>query len=230
MKKSCYLLRIDDVCETMKHSSFERIRIACEKYSITPILGIVPDNKDPNLCVDEPSRDFWQGMKRLVDMGWIIAQHGYQHIYIKGKTEFAGLPYDEQREKIIRGRAILQQKLGKAPVWFMAPAHSIDSTTCKALQDAAFTHITDGIALYPYTADGLTWVPQQLWRPIPMPFGLWTICLHPNTMSDEEIDTVVAFMKVHQQQFHNVSLKPRHSLFTKPMQLLWRLALAIKRL
>src|SRR3990167_6632391 len=97
MKKPSYLLRIDDACGSMRRSSFERIHGACKQYGIKPIIGIVPDNQDSALCIDKEWPDFWQYMNQVAKEGWIIAQHGYQHIYSKNrKTEFAGLPYAEQ--------------------------------------------------------------------------------------------------------------------------------------
>lgn len=230
MNKSSYILRIDDVCPTMRRSSFERIRVACDNLHIKPTIGVVPDNKDPKLQIESEQADFWPRMRELASNGWIIAQHGYQHTYNEHKTEFAGLPYDEQLRKISSGKKIIGEKTGQIPTWFMAPSHSLDSNTCKALKASSFTHITDGIALYPFNKYGLTWVPQQLWRPKSMPFGTWTICLHPNTMSDKEIDTLIAFIKSHAKQFQNISLDPQRSLFTYPMRIVWAMALFVRRL
>jgi predicted deacetylase len=228
MKNSSYLLRIDDVCPTMRRSSFERIRAACDELNIKPVIGVVPDNQDAKLRAEEPWEDFWPLIKNLGSRGWIIAQHGYQHIYGETKTEFAGLPYEEQKRKISLGRSLLIERIGITPNWFMAPAHSLDDTTCKVLEELSFTHITDGVALYPFMQNNLTWVPQQLWRPRSMPFGLWTICLHPNTMSDSEIDTLIAFMKSHQRQFQNISLDPQNSLLTSPMRFAWNIVRLLK--
>lgn len=214
----------------MRRSSFERIRRTCDSLGIKPIIGVVPDNQDQKLCIDSQQVDFWQTMRELANNGWIIAQHGYQHVYNHHKTEFSGLPYDEQLQKISIGQKILTEKIGQTPAWFMAPSHSLDTTTCKALCALSFTHITDGIALYPFAKHGLTWVPQQLWRPISMPFGLWTICLHPNTMNDTQIDAMLEFVKLHAEQFQNISLIPQESLFTIPMRIVWATALFARRL
>ena len=48
-------------------------------------------------------------------------------------------------------------------VWdgvFMAPSHSFDADTLRALRDLDFTSITDGFGFYPYDLHGLTAVPQ----------------------------------------------------------------------
>ncbi|HSX24405.1 MAG TPA: DUF2334 domain-containing protein, partial [Candidatus Andersenbacteria bacterium] len=165
---------------------------------------------------------FWDFVKTKALDGWIIAQHGYQHLYLKHKkTEFAGLPYHEQYKKIQLGQEILKEKLGFAPVWWMAPAHSFDKATCNALKDLGFEYITDGIALYPYKKYGLTWIPQQLWRPRAMPFGTWTICLHTNTMTAQGIQDMIEFMKKNKAQFQDVSLQPKKSLCNIAFKIIW---------
>ncbi len=226
IQKTKYFLRIDDVCPTMNRASFKKIQEACDKFNIKPIVGIVPDNQDQNLQVESENKDFWKIMKNLADNNWIIAQHGYQHIYNARKTEFTGLPYQEQFDKLQKGQSIMKEKLGFTPTWFMAPAHSIDTLTSKALVSLSFTHVTDGIAMYPFMKDGLTWVPQQLWRPRSMPWGLWTICLHPNTMTSQDIYVLIEFMKHHAGQFQNISLQPRTSIANIPFQIMWH---AIKK-
>ncbi|HLC49409.1 MAG TPA: DUF2334 domain-containing protein [Candidatus Andersenbacteria bacterium] len=230
MNTSSYLLRIDDACPTMRRSSFERIRAVCDSLNIKPIIGIIPDNQDPKLIVDQEWPDFWPTMRMLADHGWIVAQHGYQHLYNEYKTEFAGLPYDHQLRKITEGKKIIAEKIGHIPTWFMAPAHSYDKTTCAVLKKLHFTHITDGIAPYPFIKNELIHVPQQLWRPRSMPFGLWTICLHPNTMSIKEIHNLIAFMESHKEQFLDISLEPQSSPVTIPMQIAWKSALMLKRI
>lgn len=226
MKKSSakYLLRIDDVCPTMNWELFSMIIDACDKFGITPILGIVPDNQDQKLVISQSHEAFWEYIKKKAERGYLIAQHGYQHTYLQDrKTEFAGLSYQEQYEKIQKGQEILLKKLGFKPTWWMAPAHSFDNITCTALKDLGFEYITDGIALYPYRKDGLTCIPQQLWRPRAMPFGTWTICLHTNTMSIKDIQNVITFMKNHTRQFKGVSLVPRKSVLNTLFVAMWRM-------
>jgi len=41
----------------------------------------------------------------------------------------------------------------------------------------------------PKREDGFYWVPQQLWRLKPQRYGVWTVCLHPNSMNSAEIDS-----------------------------------------
>ncbi len=236
---SKYIIRIDDVCPTMKWAPFIRIMDLCIKLNIHPVLGVVPDNQDPKLQIETTRSDFWEHIRSYESQGAIIAQHGYQHRYvtknagiigINAYSEFAGLSYNDQYEKIQRGKQMLEERLGTSPKWWMAPAHSLDEATCNALHELGFTYITDGIALYPYKEHGLTWVPQQLWSPRVMPTGVWTLCTHTNTISDNSLESLLSFMKEHQADFQNISFASKRSLFTTPMRLAWKIALQLRNL
>jgi predicted deacetylase len=179
-----------------------------KKYGVKPLLGIVPDNQDPELSVQPRNQNFWQIMRDLYAEGAVeFAQHGYHHLLDVGKegilngifgfqpkSEFAGLSYDEQYNKINAGKKILNNEGIYTDVW-MAPAHSFDTTTLKVLVDLGFKAITDGIALYPYKINGIIFVPQQLWRPRYFPFGIFTICLHINYLDDHFYHIVESHLK-----------------------------------
>ena len=115
-----YIFRLDDVCPTMNWTNFDELEKLFTKFGVKPIMGIVPDNQDQKLMVQSSRDNFWAKMKELSCNGWVIAQHGYQHVYvnklggilnINSKSEFAGLSYEEQMKKIRRGREILEKNL-----------------------------------------------------------------------------------------------------------------------
>lgn len=225
-----YLLRIDDVCPTMKRQPFDTLLAACRAHGVTGILGVVPDNQDQSLNVEETDTDFWKKIRRLAQEGWIVAQHGYQHVYItqqagllglRNRSEFAGLPYDQQYQKIAAGKKMLREKLSLDITWWMAPAHSFDTTTCLVLRELGFTHVTDGIALYPFTRHGLTWVPHQVWRPAFKPFGVWTIGLHLNTISPKRFVDMLHFIKKNAARMQVNNLQPRVHVFNPLFRWYW---------
>lgn len=197
MLTSRYIYRMDDITATMNWSQFWKYTHLFRENGVTPLLGVVPDNRDPKLMVDRENPEFWQTVRDLVAQGLVeIAQHGFQHLYethafgllgrrygFAQQSEFAGLPYERQLDKIRRGQAILREHGIDTDVW-MAPSHSFDAITLRALRDSGFRALTDGIALYPFRRHELLFIPQQLWAPRTLPFGVWTICLHPNTASD----------------------------------------------
>lgn len=194
-----YVYRMDDVTAGMDRERFRAFLDLFRRHRLRPLLGIVPDNRDPGLNPHPQDPGFWDAMRELRSRGEAeFAQHGHTHVYIgrrpgilgrrygfSDNSEFVGLPYEHQRRKIEEGRELLRTQGIETDVW-MAPSHGFDQTTLRALREAGFGAVTDGIALYPYRRGGLVFVPQQLWAPKRVPLGVWTICLHTNT-ADERL-------------------------------------------
>lgn len=194
--------RLDDITPDMNWNNFEAIKQLFFKYDITPLLGIVPDNKDVSLRVDKPKEDFWQRMRELQKSGWSIAQHGYCHIYETEKTgllglnpfsEFAGLPYEVQYEKLKKGKEILEENRIYTDI-FMAPGHTYDKNTIQALGQNGFRFVTDGYSQSPYRMQGLTFIPCKMSGPGSIK-GTETICLHLNSMREEQIQQLDKFIE-----------------------------------
>lgn len=195
-----YLLRLDDACPTLDRDKWRRIEALFDDLGIKPIVAVVPDNRDPYLGQAAPDDAFWVRAKRWQDEGWTIALHGYQHVLrpiraseylpLYGRSEFAGLSLADQRDKIRRGWAVLQAN-GLSPTVWVAPAHSFDRTTLEAVAaETPIRTVSDGVARDQYFADGFYWLPQQLWSLAPKRAGLWTVCLHPNSMDDAAFEVL----------------------------------------
>jgi predicted deacetylase len=199
-----YLFRMDDICPTMSRERFARFESLFKANDIRPLLGIVPDNRDANLVIDEVNPNFWTDMRSLVnDWGWSVAQHGDTHKYetrdggllnVSSNSEFAGLSYEVQRAKLEHGAAILKSHELATDI-FMAPSHSYDRVTLKALLDTGFRYVTDGYSYYPYTQQGLNFVPCQSGRPRDFPFGVVTIAIHANNTTDDDLAAYASFIK-----------------------------------
>lgn len=193
--KARYLLRFDDICPTLKWSTWDRVTAIMDRAGVRPLLAVVPDNVHPKLVVDPPNPRFWDLVREGQARGWTIAMHGYQHDYVSKDAgivglnpygEFAGLPYDEQRDKIEKGLAIFAREKVRADAW-IAPAHAFDESTIRALLEHRVRVISDGFYWRPVQKLGATWIPQQLWQFRRFPFGVWTVCFHPNELSEEKI-------------------------------------------
>lgn len=204
--------RLDDITPDMNWDHFEAIKKIFEKYHIFPLLGVVPDNRDNHLRVGEAKTDFWQRMKSLQQEGFTIAQHGYCHVYeteekgllgINPFSEFAGLPYDVQYEKLKKGKAILEEQ-GILTDIFMAPGHTYDKNTLKALKNNGFHFVTDGYSKVPYRMDGLTFLPSRMSGPGKIK-GTDTICLHLNGMNEEQFRQLDSFMEQNRRQLCSYS-------------------------
>jgi predicted deacetylase len=183
-----FLVRFDDICPTIDWDAWQKVEATMIEEDVRPILSVIPDNQDQTLHEGEPNEQFWSCVREWQARGWTIGLHGYQHRYVSKEagiiglnnySEFAGLPLDEQRAKLQRGMEIFAREGVHADVW-VAPAHSFDANTVRALASLGVKAISDGMSLYPHRdSEGVLWVPQQLWRFRTAPFGVWTVCIHP---------------------------------------------------
>ena len=151
-------------------------------------------------------------MRALESAGAAIGLHGYRHLCLtSGRSlfpfhrlsEFAGVPAAIQQTWIREGLAILRTH-GLNPRIWVAPRHGFDGHTLLALCEEGIGVLSDGLARIPFTRASLTWIPQQLWAPVEKTKGLWTICIHPNTMSESQIAALRTFLSSHAAQFTSV--------------------------
>lgn len=165
MKK--ILIRFDDICPTMDWSEWKRAMDILKKYNVKPLIGVIPDCKDSDLRLNPPREDFWVYIKELQAQGFSIAMHGYIHVYdtdVRGivndtfHSEFAGHSYEEQYEKIRKGKEILTEHGIETDVFF-APAHSYDEITLKALAANGFKYNVDGKSSKPMLRNGIICIP-----------------------------------------------------------------------
>lgn len=207
-----YLVRLDDACPYMDKKKWNQVEVILNRYGIKPMVGIIPNNEDPVTMVAPLDVEFWIKAQEWGKKGWTIALHGYNHCYatecgginpIHKRSEFAGLPYEEQKEKIERGYQILLQN-GLNPTYFFAPSHTYDANTVKALKDVTSIRLlSDTMARWPYKFDdNFVIVPCQMgrFRNIPLN-GYWTFCFHPNTMNDDAIFEFEKFIASNKEKF-----------------------------
>ena len=201
-----YIIRMDDACPVMDYKKWDRLENILDKHGVRPLIAVIPKNEDPRLIRQDEDPHFWSKVKKWKEKGWEIAQHGYNHVYhlnrksiipFKKKSEFSGLPFDEQCAKIDKGFRIFSEH-GIEPRVFIAPGHAFDKTTIAAIKKTTnFDIVSDGYFLKPVNYLNINWIPQQLGRPRKMPWGLWTICLHPNNMNEAQFDDVEMFLERH---------------------------------
>jgi len=196
---SNYIIRLDDASHFSDLSKWMKIASILDTHNIKPIVAIIPDNKDSSLFYSSLNNNFWDLVRSWKDNNWSIAMHGYNHIFHKvsrkklifpyySRSEFAGLPIESQKYKI-KNSLKLFNKNGISPTVWVAPAHSFDSITLEALkQETEINIISDGIAFHPYFSKDFYFIPQQIWDIKKRFFGTWTICLHPDTMSIQDIE------------------------------------------
>ena len=192
-------IRMDDITADMDWNKFKRFKNLLDEHDIKPLIGVIPENRDRTLVKTEPREGFWSYVKQLQEHGWVIAMHGYNHLYttkkpgmfpIGDKSEFAGLSYDRQYEMIREGKRTLKAK-GIVTDIFMAPSHSFDKNTLRALKENGFYIITDGFGITPFRQNGMVFYPISINRSKTMEDtrdGIVTFVYHANSMNDKDFD------------------------------------------
>lgn len=204
-------IRMDDITADMNWKNFLALKELFDRHGICPLIGVVPDNRDENLRMDPPREDFWEYLGELRRQGWVIAQHGQYHQYTTQKggcfplnrfSEYAGVPYEKQKSMIEEGKKILEEKGIRTDI-FMAPGHTFDRNTLKALKECGFRYLTDGFGKLPYSREGLTFLPISARKKdcFKDREGYTTLVIHANGMSEEEIGWYERMLAEHPDQF-----------------------------
>lgn len=193
-------VRMDDISPGMDMEKFYIFYGMLKRHGTMPLLGIVPDNQDPNLNINHPleQKTFFELVRKWEAEGCVLALHGCSHVYQTAKgglfplnsfSEFAGLPLDEQREKIAVGKQILEEN-GISTDIFMAPAHSYDKNTLCALKEYGFNYITDGFGNEPYERKKVIFFPISFSQKKTLAGGKGysTLVFHVNTMNDADFE------------------------------------------
>lgn len=210
MKK--YLIRLDDACPTMDSLKWQRMEDLLDAYGVRPMVGIIPANDDPKQKIDVEDPEFWTKAKTWEKKGWSIAFHGYDHCYISNKglsglnpiwarSEFAGVPLAEQKKKIREGMKIFNSH-DIYPKYFFAPSHTFDVNTLQALREESDIRIiSDTIATRPYHRGDFAFIPQLGGACVDMRiYGVWTFCLHPSAMTEEDFVATEKFLQAHKDK------------------------------
>jgi len=235
-----YILRFDDAHPRMDFEKWNRLERICVCHGLKPIIAIIPDNMDPSLNRNPYDEDFWARVLKWQDWGWKMALHGYQHVLrksakglvkINGYSEFVGHNCELQKSMVKKGHDVLLSR-GLKPFIWVAPAHGSNMYTIHALK--VYTNIriiSDGLSTRPYYRFGMRWIPQQLWKERLMPFGVWTICLHPSDMSLERIASFETFVQVNKKKFISIEdlSFSKYSIYDFCIGLLFLVILYVKR-
>ena len=228
-------IRLDDITECMDWPKFLRFKGLLDYYGIKPLLGVIPNCMDEGIkgSSEGAPEDFWGYIRELQKDGYSIAMHGVDHVYTTDKggmfplnrfSEFAGLPYEEQLEMLSYGVDIFNEHDIRTDM-FMAPAHSFDASTLKALHSLGFKAVTDGFGNRPYTYAGLTFYPISYRQSDSLRSdrdGYTTFTVHTNTLSDTDFDRYEGYFKEYGTRF--ISYSEYLSAEPVPKTFLWHIA------
>ena len=84
------------------------------------------------------------------------------------------------------------------------------------------------MTVLPYLAYGFKWIPMQSWSFRSRPFGLWTICLHPEVGDINEINSLDCFLANNKDRVTTIDALSYGNLRIKDY--LFRYLLSAKRL
>lgn len=210
-------IRMDDITPDMDWEKFYMFKEILDELNIKPLIGVVPKNEDELLHVEDDNPDFWKIIRDLQEQGWAVAMHGVRHRYttkngglfpLNHFSEFAGVPYEKQYEEISLGKEILT-KNGVSTSIFMAPGHTFDKQTVKALLNNGFKAITDGFGKKPFIREGLMYYPIAFQRKkvfCDISEGVNTLVYHLNTMTLEQIQKEGNLLKENRDKLCDFSL------------------------
>lgn len=199
-----FILRLDDIFPYMDFRKFKRLRDLFLRFKIPAVLGLIPDCRARHLFFRKtPFKQFVKEIRFLEKRGWEIAMHGYTHellrrnkgiLKINQASEFAGLSYNDQFRRVQKGKMILE-KMGFQIETFIAPWHSFDKNTFKALVSSGFKIVSDGLGIYPWKEQNLLFIPQILWQaPDKIEQGIYTLCLHSSYLTYQDIEELSSFL------------------------------------
>lgn len=206
-----YLIRLDDACPGSNWDKWNQVFALLDKYSIKPIVAVIPNNADPafNSHTSIGEDVFFEKMRRIQNAGYKLAIHGYNHVYtndnsgllrITAHSEFAGESYEIQYAKLSKAKMIFDKE-GLDTDLFVAPSHSFDENTIQILRILGINNISDGLYSHPYAKGGCRFIPCQLWYPVEKSRGTWTICIHPDTISETNLYDLEKFIKNNRHSF-----------------------------
>lgn len=209
-------VRLDDITPDMDWERFLACKEILDRHKIRPLIGVVPDNRDEMLKgksekgpapagerLPDGKKDFGAYVKTLKSQGWSVSMHGCRHIYttksggmfpLNDFSEFAGVPFEEQKKLLAEGKRRLAE-WGIETDLFMAPAHSYDKNTLRALQETGFTALTDGFGSRPYRYCGLVFYPISfhLSRTLKKKKGFSTMVIHTQTAAKADLERYERF-------------------------------------
>lgn len=235
---SRYILRLDDASDYMDLEKWTRMERLLDKHQIKPIFGIILKNSDESLVSKyERNPDFWSLMHGWMEKGWIPAMHGYEHRYVtkdgganpvNKRSEFAGLSYEEQAEKIRQGYQILAENNIKPGIFF-APSHTFDENTLEAIKaETPIRIISDTVAWDVYKKGDFWFIPQQSGSVRRLPFRTVTFCYHPNTKSEKAFEELENFLGKNGGNFLN-TIKTKERSLSLVDKLLQKVYLTMQR-
>ena len=238
------LIRLDDIAENMNWDIMDKSELLFDKYSIKPILGVIPINRDKEFLAFPNRNDFWDKVRKWRDKGWEIAMHGSTHVYDRmckksddffnygGGSEFFGHPLEVQTSRIENGLKKFRQEKIKIRTFF-APNQTYDKNTFIALKKCGIKQVIDGYGVMPYTENDIKFVPNLFNKVTMLPFGIQSTKIHLNDWDQNDLNNLEIFIKKKSNKiisYDQALSKINNNFFYKIIKILSKIILRFKRL
>jgi len=239
-----FLIRLDDIAENMNWDMMEQVTNLFDKFDVKPVLGIIPNNEDPELLTyPKKNINFWEQVWTWKNKGWKIAMHGNNHVYDKfctktdylglgGNSEFCSHTYEKQLEKIKCAVDKFSNENIKIRIFF-APNHTFDKNTLLALKKYGITEIIDGYGLMPYEENGIKFIPQLFHRMFALPFGIQAFAIHLNYFKENDFNNLKKFIEANSKKiitYDQAISKLKNTFSYKMIRVITKKILQINRL
>lgn len=134
----------DDVSPNTKVAKLKELLRTTDRFDINATLFVVPKSEEKwNLCVS-----LAQIIKDAESRGHEIGLHGLRHFPFEtgSPLDLFSLGYSSIKNKLVKARRVLHDKLDTDPVGFRAPYHHCGQSLWRALNDLNFLYDSSQMA------------------------------------------------------------------------------------
>jgi len=157
-------LRFDDPSATSDRALEEGIFAAARTAGIPLTVAVIPFRNQAGEQVGLTEARAAHLIQAQRDGIIEVAQHGYCHepesAGQKPPSEFSGVDFGRQLERISQGRSALEALFGKAIAGFVPPWNTFDAGTSHALAQSGFRYLSAGWEMDAGCVPGLAYLPR----------------------------------------------------------------------
>jgi peptidoglycan/xylan/chitin deacetylase (PgdA/CDA1 family) len=147
------VIRFDDYCTGSPTDAELRIFMAFAKrhiplnVAVIPFVGAFPKEGQPDPAGLSEGKA-WILKKLIAENGFEVLDHGYSHELANGNqtnsSEFCDRPYQEQYERMARGKRLLETMVGVKVTGFVPPWNTYDENTIRVAKACGMRTFSPG--------------------------------------------------------------------------------------
>lgn len=144
-KRIIVVLRYDDYSTTSSTDLEIKIIDALQEKSVSCTFGVIPYPHGLGNALTQIKANI---LNKAIQAGTLeVALHGFDHISIRKdrKSEFFGLDFSSQVEKIAKGKEFLEKMLDTEVTTFIPPFNNYDLNTIRALEKLEFKNLSANV-------------------------------------------------------------------------------------